>query len=133
MTGVLHEITASLRAHGLAEAADRIGYLQDAVADDPDEEPIAPESLHSLARFLIAERGLPLPRIAVGPDGLMQIEWRGGNGEIVAMKFLLDGRIQFAAVGADREGAEPDRISGALSREDAMRALLPLMSPVMAA
>ena len=123
------EIIVVLRLHGLDKAADRLNYLQLAAADDPDEAPIELESLRQLARFLIAEQRLPHPRIAVSPDGLMQIEWHTEDSGIIAVKFLLDGKVQFAGVaGRIGQGIESERVSGTLQKDDMMRALHPFIS-----
>ena len=123
------DIIVVLRLHGLDKAADRLYYLQLAAADDPDEASIELESLRQLARFLIVEQRLPHPRIAVSPDGLMQIEWHTEDSGIIAVKFLLDGKVQFAGVaGRIGQGIERERVSGTLQKDDMMRALHPFIS-----
>ena len=123
------EIIVVLRLHGFDKAASRLNYLQLAVADDPDEAPIELESLRQLARFLIAEQRLPHPRIAVSPDGLMQIEWHTEDSGIIAVKFLLDGKVQFAGIaGRIGQGIGSERVSGTLQKDDMMRALHPFIS-----
>ena len=123
------DIIVVLRLHGLDKATDRLNYLLLAAADDPDEAPIELESLRQLARFLIVEQQLPHPRIAVSPDGLMQIEWHSEDSGIIAVKFLLDGKVQFAGVaGRIGQGIERERVSGTLQKDDMMRALHPFIS-----
>ena len=118
------EVIAALRMFGLDSIADRLGYLRSLVHDDPDEPVIEIESLRAMALFIMSERQLPLPRIAVSPDGLIQIEWRPEDSGILAMKFLLDGKIQFAGIGEKaQEGVDRVRISGTLEKDDMMRAL----------
>ena len=123
------EVIAVLRMFGLDSIADRLGYLRSLVYDVPDEPPIELESLRAMALFIMSERQLPLPRMAVSPDGLIQIEWRPEDSGILAMKFLLDGKIQFAEIGEKTsEGVERARISGTLEKDDMMRALHPFVS-----
>ena len=118
------EVIAALRMFGLDPIADRLGYLRSLVHDDPNEPAIEIESLRAMALFIMSERQLPLPRIAVSPDGLIQIEWRPEDSGILAMKFLLDGKIQFAGIGEKApESVERARISGTLEKDDMMRAL----------
>ena len=93
------EIIAVLSMFGLETVSDRLGYLRSLVDDDPDEPQMELESLRAMALFIMSERQLPLPRIAVSPDGLIQIEWRPEDRGILAMKFLLDGKIRFAGIG----------------------------------
>ena len=123
------EVIAVLRMFGLDSIADRLGYLRSLVYDDPDEPPIELESLRAMALFIMSERQLPLPRIAVSPDGMIQIEWRPEDSGIIAMKFLLDGKIQFAGIGEKApEGVERASVSGTLEKDDMMRALHPFVS-----
>ena len=61
------EMTDALRKAGLDQSADRLDYLRRLAEEDPDEEPIALESLRQLTAFLIDERELGEPRIGVSP------------------------------------------------------------------
>lgn len=101
-------IIKELRKSGLGEVADRLSYLQQLAADDPDERPMNVDSLRELAAFLLSERRLPHPQIGVSPDGLAQAEWRlpgvAGDpqgGGILALEFLRPGLIRFAGLSAD--------------------------------
>ena len=126
------EITTLLRLQGLDAVADRVSYLQHVVADDPDEPPIELESLRYLAQFLIRESELTLPRIGVSPDGILQIEWLLVDDGIVAMWFLVDGNIEFAAVaGKIQTGNQRERVSGILRKDKIMQALWPFASELM--
>ncbi len=118
-----------LRRLGLGAAADRLSYLLRVVEDEPDEAPVQIDSLRHLALFLITERRLRLPRIGVSPDGVLQVEWRVEDSGILAMWFLVDGRVQFAAaVGEGRSDAADKRVSGILPKDEAMQAVRPFTS-----
>ena len=117
-------IIASLRQAGLDKVADRIGYLQSLVEDDPDEPPIALESLRQMALFLVSERQLGDPQIGVSPDGLMGAQWRTDDDDLVVMEFLADGLIRFAAISASSGGdLERQRVSGILGKNETLQAL----------
>ena len=120
------EVIAVLRMFGLDSIADRLGYLRSLVYDDPDEPPIDLESLRAMALFIMSERQLPLPRIAVSPDGMIQIEWRPEDSGIIAMNFLPSGLIRFAAI-SSTDACEGDRlrVSGTLPMDGALEAVQP--------
>ena len=119
------EVIAILRIFGLDTIADRLGYLHRIALDDPDEEPMALESLKELALFLMSERQLPDPRISMSPEGFAQIEWRVAESGILAMEFLPeDGLIRFAAVSAPaKRGIQRMRVHGTLPKDDALNAV----------
>ena len=118
------EIIAVLKFHGLDAIADRLEYLQGLVADDPDEQPMSIDSMRELAYFLMSEQQLPQPQIAIGPEGLAQIEWRVGETGILAMEFLPYNLIRFAAISAPaKSGAKRMRVSGTLERAATLRAV----------
>ena len=54
-------MTDALREAGLDQSAERLGYLQRLAEEDPDEEPIAIESLRQLTAFLMDECQLGEP------------------------------------------------------------------------
>ena len=119
------DVITVLRLFGLDAIADRLGYLHKTVLDDPDEEPMALESLKELALFLMSERQLPDPRIAISPEGFAQIEWRVAESGILAMEFLPDdGLIRFAAISAPaKRGVKRMRVYGTLPKDDALKAV----------
>ena len=122
-------IIASLRRAGLGMAADRLDYLQSLVEDDPNEPSIALESLRQMALFLMSERQLGDPQIGVSPDGLMGAQWRTDNDDIVAMEFLADGLIRFAAISGLTAGdLERQRVSGILGKCETLQAVRPFTS-----
>ena len=118
------EIIAILRLFGLGAIADRLGYLQKMVADDPDEQPIVLDSLRQLALFLMSERQLPDPQIGVNASGLMQVEWRVPEDGILAMEFLPSDFIRFAAVSAPvTHGPQRMTVSGTLGKDATLEAV----------
>ncbi len=124
-----NEIIAVLRLNRLDTIADRLKYLRQLVEDDPDEPPIAIESLRTLVNFLLSERQLPNPQIGVSPDGLAQVEWRIPTNGILAMEFLPSGLIRFAAISSTAQrSAERLRVNGTLPKKDALIAVRPFTS-----
>ena len=122
------EIIAELRLVGLDLAADRLSYLESLAGDDPDEPPLLLESLRHLALFLVSERRLGNPQIGVSPDGLAGAQWRAENGSVVAMEFLTDRFIRFAAISAPTKCViERQRVSGVLGKREALQAVQPFM------
>ena len=122
-------IIEELRKSGLNAVADRLSWLQQLAADDPDERPMDVDSLRELAAFLVSERRLPHPQIGVSPDGLAQAEWRlpGAAGDpegggILALEFLRSGLIRFAGMSAGL------RVSGTLSKAKALQAVQPFIA-----
>lgn len=122
-------IIAVLRVFRLDAIADRLGYLQRLVEDDPDEPSMVLESLRALVHFLIDEQQLPAPQIGVSPDGLSQIEWRIPTNGILAMEFLPSGLIRFAAISAPAQlGVERENVNGTLSKDATLDAVRPFIS-----
>ena len=122
------EIIAGLRLVGLDEPASRLSYLESLSDDDPDEPPILTESLRHLALFLTNERRLGNPQIGVSPDGLVGAQWYAENGSVVAMEFLTDSLIRFAAISAPAIcDVERQRVSGVLSKRETLQAVQPFM------
>ena len=125
------EITDVLPLIGLRAIADRLDYLHEISNDDPDEPTMVLASLRGLALFFVSE---PLyvseqqngePEIGISPDGMLQAEWRVRDGGILAMKFLSDGLIQFAAVSRPTSGQRPFRVNGTLPKDEALRTVQP--------
>ena len=126
-------IVAILRAQSRQTVADRIDYLHALASNDPEEQPIAVESLRRLARFLLSHRGLSDPEVGVTPNGFAQVEWtlpdvsaaQAGNG-LLAMEFLPSALVRFAAVSAPyRPGVDRLTVHGILGVDetfDAVRA-----------
>lgn len=121
------EITDVLPLMGLRAIADRLEYLHQISGDDPDEPSMVLASLRQLALFFVSEPPRDEPEIGISPDGHLQAEWRVGDGGFLAMKFLSDGLIQFAAISGPASGQRPFRVSGTMPKDgalDAVRAFL---------
>ena len=114
-----------LRLHGLDVIADRLNYLHRIALDSLDEEPLVLESLRELALFLMSERQLPDPQIAISPEGYAQVEWRVGERGILAMEFLpFDRLIRFAAISAPAQrGVQRQSVHGTLPIDHALNAV----------
>ena len=126
----------TLRKHDLVPMADRLRYLRQLAADDPEEPRIEMDSMRELARFLLSERWLPQPQIGVSPDGLAHAEWvlPGDDGDtgsgILAMEFLACGLIRFAAVSPPPTQGDEHRmrVNGTLPKTEAVQAVQPFTS-----
>lgn len=123
------EMTDALRKAGLDQSADRLDYLRRLAEEDPDEEPIALESLRQLTAFLINERELGEPQIGVSPDGVALAQWRVLEAGILAMEFLGSELIRFAGTtGPGSQNGESLRVSGALPKTRALQVVKPFLS-----
>ena len=114
------EITDVLPLIGLRAIADRLDYLHDISGDDPDEPSMVLASLRQLALFFVSEQPHGEPEIGISPDGHLQAEWRVGDGGFLAMKFLSDGLIQFAAISGPAGGRQRFRVSGTMPKDGAL-------------
>ena len=123
------EIIDVLPLMGLRAIADRLDYLVEISDDDPDEPGMVLGSLRSLALFFVSE---PLfvseqphggPEIGISPDGILLAEWRVRDGGILAMRFLPEGLIQFAAVSRPSGSQQPLRVHGTLPKDRALAAV----------
>ena len=126
-----HAIVAVLRLHGRERLADRIHYLQELAREDPEEEPMALDSLWHMASFLLEQGQLPDPEVGVSPNALVQVEWtlpdtsdsQAGNG-LLAMEFLCGGTIRFAALSSPyRQGTDRLTAHGTLPTAETMDAV----------
>ena len=121
------EIIDVLPLLALRAIATRLDYLHEISRDDPDEPTMALASLRELALFFVSEPQRDEPEIGISPDGHLQAEWRVGDGGILAMKFLPDGLIQFAAISRPTGGQQLLRVNGTLPKDralDAVRAFI---------
>ena len=122
-------MTDALRKAGLDQSADRLDYLRRLAEEDPDEEPIALESLRQLTAFLLDERELGEPQIGVSPDGVALAQWRVLEAGILAMEFLGSELIRFAGTtGPGSQNGESLRVSGALPKTRALQVVKPFLS-----
>lgn len=122
-----NEIIEVLPLLELRTIATRLNYLLECSQEDPDEPTMALTSLRELALFFASEPQRDEPEIGLSPDGHLQAEWRVGDGGILAMKFLRDGLIQFAAISRPTGGRQPFRVNGTLPKDralDAVRAFI---------
>ena len=115
-----NEIIEVLPLLELRTIASRLNYLLECSEEDPDEPTMALASLRELALFFASEPQRDEPEIGLSPDGHLQAEWRVGDGGILAMKFLRDGLIQFAAVSRPTGDRQPFRINGTLPKDGAL-------------
>ena len=123
------EMTDALRKAGLDQSADRLGYLRRLAEEDPDEEPIAIESLLQLTAFLIDERELGEPQIGVSPGGVALAQWRVMGAGVLALEFLGSEKIRFAGTsGPGGQNGESLRVSGTLPRTKALQVVKPFLS-----
>ena len=127
-------IVAILRSQARQTVADRIDYLHDLARDDPEEQPIALESLRRMALFLLSHRDMSDPEVGASSDGFAQVEWilpavadQAGNG-LLAMEFLPTSLVRFAALSAPyRPGIDRLTVHGTLPAAetfDAVRAFI---------
>ena len=120
-----------LRAQTRQTVADRIDYLHGLAREDPQEQPIALESMRRMALFLLSHRDLPDPEVATSPNGFAQVEWilpdtsadQAGNG-LLAMEFMPSPLVRFAALSAPyRPGVDRLTVHGTLPADEAFDAV----------
>ena len=140
-------ILSEMRVRGLGVVCDRLEYLYELQADDPDEPPILFESLKLLSRFLLANPRLATDRLGVDSTGCLTATWilrrevdKGpvededlgsdsrsywGNGDgILVMVFQPTGSVRFAAnSGPPVDGFERLRCNGILPAESVLSAV----------
>ena len=120
------DVFDNLRKMGLERAANRLTLLKKMADEDANEPAMQIKSLQHVAQFLISERWLKQPRVGLSPDGLLQIEWLLQGGGVLAMWFLIDGRVQFVATeGNSSGGNDGNRVSGVFRKDDMLRAVFP--------
>ena len=118
------EVIDALMVLGHHATGDRLRYLHGLAEDDDDEPAMLLASLRRLALFLVSEQDVVAPEIGLGPDGLLQAQWRLGDGGLSAMKFLPDDLIQFAAVCGPAPGdGRRRRVHGTLAKDEVLAAV----------
>jgi len=124
-------IVVILRSQGRQTVADRIDYLHGLASEDPEEQPIALESLRRMALFLLRHRDLPDPEVGASPNGFAQVEWilpdvspdQAGNG-LLAMEFMSSPLVRFAALSAPfSPGVDRLTVHGSLPAEETFDAV----------
>ena len=128
-------LVSLLTIRGRKDVADRIQQYLDIVADEPDEPPVAMESLRSVVSFIAQQAKLAPPIVGSDPQGFMELEWHlkdngdpnsvwgRGNG-VVSMKFLRSGKIQYVALsGPYRPGIERAEKQDESTKEEIMDSL----------
>ena len=119
-----HEVIAVLPLLGLRALAGRLRYLHEITSgEDPDEPPMALDSLRELALFFVSEPQRQDPEVGISPDGLLLVEWRVRYRGTLAMKFLPAGLIQFAAISRPTGGQQALSVHGTLPKDEALRAV----------
>ena len=128
-------LIAYLKEKERIPVADRIEEFLALLAEEPDEAPIAMESLRSLVVFVLMTPHLRTPIVSADREGLMELEWHladdgdphnfwgRGNG-VVSLKFLTSGLIQYVALsGPHQKGVERLRKQGESTKEYMLRSL----------
>ena len=140
-------ILSEMRVRRLGVVCDRLEYLYELQADDPDEPPILFESLKLLSRFLLANPRFATDRLGVDSTGCLTATWilrrevdKGpvededlgsdsrsywGNGDgILVMVFQPTRSVRFAAnSGPPVDGFERLRCNGILPAESVLSAV----------
>ena len=129
------DLIAYMRERGRTPVADRIEEFLALLAEEPDEAPIAMDSLRSLVSFVLMTPNLRTPIVGADREGLMELEWHlADNGEpdslwgrgngVVSLKFLTSGLIQYVALsGPHQKGVERLRKQGESTKEYMLRSL----------
>lgn len=120
-------VIEALRRAGLLEAVERLEFLIELEADEPDEPPMNLTALRQLAHFLLLESGVTQRRIAVGPNGEIGLDWRLEDGGYVALMFIADGDVVYVADAPQAPELSRQRGTADLSRaSNAIRPFLDL-------
>ena len=127
------EITDVVRRCGFSEIADRLDYLIELEAEEPDEEPMQIDSLRSVAEFVLGERDVYDPDIGVGADGVIGLSWRLSPNGMVYLRFREAGAARVALIApTPNDGDDPAHISGAVSLSDVMTTIAPYVPQTLA-
>ena len=92
------DVVDVIKSLGLNPIADRLVYLHQTIANNPDETALDLESLRKFALFIANQRQLPIPQISVSPDGFVHIEWQIAEHGILIMVFLPSDVVRYVAV-----------------------------------
>ena len=122
-------IIAIVRRLGLDRIADRLDYLIELEAEEPDEPPMDIDSLRAAVEFLLRDPQMPRPGIGVGYEGEVGYDWRLQPEGIVWLVFPALGQVQYAIIAPDQ--ASPDnhtRLSGTSDQEAMLEIIRPFLS-----
>ena len=98
------------------EITDKLNYLFDAVNDDPEEDPISPESMKSFISFFKRTPNLKLPEIVLTPSNEIRAQWRVSNNRHFAVVFLPNEDVRFVLFKPNSKDPDKiDRMSGMTS------------------
>lgn len=102
-----------------SQLADRIDSLRDALAEEPDETELSPESLRSFLGFLGEERKFNYPDVSISPDGCIRAQWRAAPNRHFAAQFLPSGDVRFVVFLPNRKHPEKViRLSGMATADE---------------
>ena len=138
-------VLSEMRAGGLGVVCDRLDYLYQLQADDPDDPPILLHCLQLLKQFLLANPRFATDRLGVDSTGCLTATWilrregvkelatevssydshYWGNGDgILVMVFQPTGLVRFAAnSGPPMNGVERLRCNGILPADSVLSAV----------
>ena len=122
-------IIAIVRRLGLDRIAERLDYLIELEAEEPDEPPMDIDSLRAAVEFLLRDPQMPRPGIGVGYDGEVGYDWRLQPEGIVWLVFPASGQVQYAIVAPDQ--TSPDKhtsVSGTLEQGALLEIIRPFLS-----
>jgi hypothetical protein len=88
--------------------ADRLRDLYESVLEDPDEEPLTPDSLINFIYFLSETPGLRYPDVSLTPTNEIRAQWRTAPNRHFAVSFSSMGDARFVIFKPNSH--DPDRI-----------------------
>ena len=88
--------------------ADRLRDLYESVLEDPDEDPILPDSLINFLYFLSETPGLRYPEVSLTPTNEIRAQWRTAPNRHFAVSFSSMGDARFVIFKPNSD--DPDRI-----------------------
>lgn len=107
--------------------ARRLEILLGALEEEGEEwGDNSPESLRQMLDFIHDVPDWRCPTVTVTPSATFRAEWQAGLNQHFAADFLPDGQVRFVVFAPDPH--HPDRVqrvSGIVSRADAMRVIEP--------